>query len=72
MPGFLDRSRSSGRFLEWRVRVFTLGAALALAGIYFEERWMTGTAILVLVTGILIRFLPSTPDDQDPTAHDEE
>ena len=68
---FLDRSRSSGRFLEWRVRIFILGAALALASIYFDERWMTGTAILVLVAGVFVRFLPSTPDDPGPPGRDE-
>jgi hypothetical protein len=56
---FLDRSRQAGRHLEWKVRVFTLGAAFAVAGIYFDERWMTGAAIVVLVGGVLFRYLPS-------------
>ena len=55
----LDRSQRAGRHLEWKVRVFTLGAALAVAGIYFEERWMTGAAIVVLVGGVLLRYIPS-------------
>ena len=54
----LDRSRRAGRFLEWKVRLFSLAAVLAIAGIYFDERWMTGSAIGVLVAGLGLRFLP--------------
>lgn len=55
----LDRSRRAGRHLEWKVRIFTLGAALAVAGIYFAERWMTGMAIVVLVLAASLRFFLS-------------
>ena len=56
---FLDRSRRSHQFLEWRIRVFIGGAFIALLGIYFDEQWMTGLAIIVLMAGVLTRFLPS-------------
>jgi len=54
----LDRSRRAGRYLEWKVRLFTVGALLALVGMYLEQRWMTGAAIGVLALGMGLRFLP--------------
>jgi len=41
--------------LERKVGVFTVGAVMALTGIYFEERWLTGAALVVLVAGALLR-----------------
>lgn len=55
---FVDRRRRDDRFLEWKVRLFTVAAVLALVGLYLEERWMTAAAILVLVVAMLLRFLP--------------
>lgn len=55
---FVDRGRRDDRFLEWKVRLFSVAAVLALAGLYLEERWMTGTAIAVLAIAMLLRFLP--------------
>ena len=71
---FLSRSRKPGHLLEWKVGVFTAGAAMALMGIYFELRWMTGAAIVVLVAGALLR-LPSGPDTEEarePASSEEE
>ena len=65
MSLFLDRSRRSGHRLEWKVAVFTVGAVMALTGIYFEERWLTGTAILVLVAGAFWPFPRRT--DSEPS-----
>ena len=56
----LDPSVRSRQFLEWRIRIFIVGAFIALVGIYFDEQWITGLAIVVLITGFFIRFLPST------------
>ncbi|MGY8798871.1 MAG: hypothetical protein ACKVG4_08835 [Longimicrobiales bacterium] len=50
-------SNRPGRFLEWKVRIFGGGAVLALVGMYLGERWMTGLAILVLLTGLVIRVV---------------
>lgn len=55
---FLDRSRRAGRYLEWKVRLFTLGAVLAVVGMALNQSWMTWAAIGVLVVGMLLRFLP--------------
>jgi len=66
---FLDRSRRSGHMLEWKVRIFAVAAVLGLAGIYFVERWMTVSAIALLMSGMLLRFTPafrrSEDDDED-------
>jgi len=59
----LDRKRRAGPHLEWKVRIFVTGAVLGLAGIYLEERWLTGGAILVLIVGMLLRFVPSGGED---------
>jgi len=75
---FLDRSGRSRQFLEWRTRIFIAGAFIALAGIYFDEQWMTGLAIIVLMAGFLMRFLPSTysrhpdPDSSKDNATESE
>jgi len=57
------------RELEWKVRFFAAGAVFALVGMYFEERWMTGTAIVILGVGMFLRYLPgfrstASPDDE--------
>ena len=41
------------------MRIFLGGALIALAGIYLNERWITGLAIIVLMAGVLVRFVPS-------------
>jgi hypothetical protein len=51
------RSNRRGRFLEWKVRIFGVGAVLALVGMYLGERWMTGFAIVVLLAGLVIRVV---------------
>jgi len=64
----LDRGRKAGRYLEWKVRIFSVAAVLALVGIYMESGWMTGAAIGMLVVGMLLRFLPADaegPEDGD-------
>jgi hypothetical protein len=59
----LDRNRRAGKFLEWKVRLFSVAAVLALAGIYMDNRWLTGSAILLLLAGLLLRLVPSDPQD---------
>ncbi len=55
---FFDRSRRAGRYLEWKVRLFTLGAVLAVVGMAMNQSWMTWAAIGVLIVGMMLRFLP--------------
>lgn len=56
---FLDRRRRSDAFLEWKVRIFSVAAGVALVGIWLDERWMTGTALALLLGGVLLRFVPA-------------
>ncbi len=42
----------------WKVRLFALGAALALAGMAFTARWLVWVGLAVLVAGLALRFLP--------------
>ena len=56
MSLFLSRSSKPSHMLEWKVRVFTGGAAMARMGSFMEQRWLTGAAIAVLVAGALLRF----------------
>ncbi len=61
----LDRTRQAGDYLEWKVRIFTVGAVLAAAGMYLQEDWLVGVATVVLAVGVLLRFLPGAPPDTD-------
>lgn len=69
---FFDRSRRAGRYLEWKVRIFTLGAVLAVVGMATSQSWMTWLAIVVLGAGLVLRFLPDGEEvAEDGAAHDE-
>ena len=52
------RRYGDDRWLEWKVRLFSVAAVLGLAGIYLEERRLTGAAIIVLAGGMLLRLIP--------------
>ena len=66
-----DRARRGGavRHLEWRVRLFGVGAILALVGILTETSWLINAAIAVLVVGAALRFAPDRrqPEQDDST-----
>lgn len=60
------RSRRDDPLLEWKIRIFSVAAAVTVVGIYFDERWMTGLALLLLAGGVLLRFVPGgVPPDED-------
>jgi hypothetical protein len=62
-----DRSSDRGvDLLGWRLRIFAVGAVLGCAGIYLDASWPIYAAIVVLVAGMLIRFVPTRDDEQDP------
>ena len=58
MPFRPDRRRRGDRFLEWKIAIFSVAAVVGLAGIYLDERWLTGAAIALLAGGMSLRFLP--------------
>lgn len=41
----------------WKVRIFALGAALALAGIAFGNSWVVWGGVAVLGVGLALRFI---------------
>ena len=54
-------------FLRWRIRVFFLGAALGLAGIFLNRSWLVTAGMVVLLVGVLLRALPEgDPDSGEP------
>jgi len=65
---FFQRDGRNGpeRFLEWRVRLFVVGAGLALGGMMLEIGWLVTAAVVVLLAGIAIRFISLDTPDQDP------
>ena len=71
MTLFSHRGRRDDGLLEWKVRLFSVAAGIALVGIYLDERWMTGLALALLAGGLLLRFLPGSrsssegEDDED-------
>lgn len=58
MSVFFDHSGRERPHLEWKVRLFAAGGVLGVAGMWLEEKWLTGTAIAVLLVGVLLRLLP--------------
>ncbi len=57
-----------GRILEWRVRLFGIGAVLGLAGIFLEASWLVTVALVVLFAGVAVRFTP----DPEPVEEEED
>lgn len=74
MSPFLDRRRRHDPHLEWKVRLFSVAAVVGLCGIYFDERWMTITALLILAAaaGLAIsgRRGMGVEDDEDEAEDD--
>lgn len=60
VPFFADRNRKAEAYpwLVWKVRLFSAGAVLVVAGIVMEEDWVMWLAIGVLVAAFMVRFLP--------------
>lgn len=57
------RSRKDDPWVTLKVWAFVVGAAFAMAGIYFESEWMIWAAIGALVVGFLLRFLPGEEEE---------
>ena len=56
------------RLLEWRIRLFGIGAVLGLAGIFLGASWLVTVALVVLLAGVVVRFTP----DRDPVEEEED
>jgi hypothetical protein len=68
----LDREQRAGRYLEWKVRLFSLAAVTALVGMYLDVRWMVGLAIAILLAALLLRFLGDTSGDEGDGEDEED
>lgn len=57
MAFFLNRGRDAAqdRWLLVRVRLFAIGAALALGGMALDESWLILAALAVLGLGLVLR-----------------
>ncbi len=60
------RSRNPDPFLDWKVAIFFLAAGIWLAGVISNRIWMSGAAILLLLVGILLRFLSRRRNENAP------
>ncbi|MGH7466386.1 MAG: hypothetical protein ACRENP_00220 [Longimicrobiales bacterium] len=45
------------RFINAKIAIFCLGAAIASAGIIMKKSWIVNVAIGVLLLGVCLRFL---------------
>ena len=67
-----SRSSRDYSWLEWKIRLFSVAAVLSLVGIYFDERWVIGLAIMVLSLGMVLRFVPGSDlreEEEDHSGH---
>ena len=75
MSFFIDRKPRSRRFLVWKTRIFAVAAVIALVGMYLNNPYVTGAALVLLLVGVALRFVPerrASPADSEPGAHDPE
>ncbi|TVR57062.1 MAG: hypothetical protein EA421_01810 [Gemmatimonadales bacterium] len=73
---FMERNRRADDYpwLQWKVRLFAIGAGLALGGVILDWGWLIPAAIIVLVAGFALRFLPGGTGvrEEDPEEEEEE
>ena len=68
------RGGGSGRFLEWKVRLFFVAAVLLLVGMVREIDLLVLLAIAVLAVAFALRFFEREPppsDEEDSDADPE-
>jgi hypothetical protein len=66
MSPFMDRRPRSRRFLVWKTRIFAVAAVLALVGMYVNNPYVTGAALVLLLGGVALRFVPEPRGAQEP------
>jgi hypothetical protein len=75
MSLLLDRKPRSRRFLAWKTRIFAVAAVIALVGMYLNNPYVTGTALVLLLGGVALRLVPerkTTPANPEPGPSDRE
>jgi len=70
---FIRRHSTVRPHLEWRIRLFSGAAVLALVGMFAEVRGLVWAAIALLLIAFLLRFAPSPANAVagDPAGPDE-
>ncbi|MEQ1856368.1 MAG: hypothetical protein ABL963_07855 [Longimicrobiales bacterium] len=66
MSLMLDRRPRSTRYLAWKIRIFALAAVVAVVGMYLDNPYVTGTALVLLFIGMLLRLLPEPKEPTGP------
>ena len=54
MSLFIDRKPRSRRFLVWKTRIFAVAAVIALVGMYLNNPFVTGAALVLLLVGVAL------------------
>ncbi|HKP77217.1 MAG TPA: hypothetical protein VJT67_16915 [Longimicrobiaceae bacterium] len=62
-------TRNNGRFLEWKVRLFFVGAVLLFIGMAREIDLLVLLSIIVLAVAFVLRFFER---EKEPITHSEE
>jgi len=65
-------SAPPGRFLEWKIGLFFLGAVLLMVGIGLEQDLLVLFSILVLAAAFVLRFLEQRDPPRDVGGEDDE
>lgn len=69
--GIDRRQRGPDPHLDWKVRIFLAGAAVALVGIALESGIVVGVATGILLVGFGLRFIDRSGDDGDDELEEE-
>jgi hypothetical protein len=76
MPFAGRRGGGTGRFLEWKIRLFCVAAVLLLVGIAREIDVLVLLAIGVLAVAFALRFFerepPAAEEEEDEDGYEEE
>jgi hypothetical protein len=70
MSLFLDRRPRSNKYLAWKVRIFAVAAVVAVVGMYLDNPYVTGSALVLLFVGMLLRLLPEPREPKGPGGPD--
>jgi hypothetical protein len=71
MSLLLDRKPRSRRFLVWKTRIFAVAAVIALVGMYLNNPYVTGAALVLLLVGVALRFVPEPKVSRDDSGAGE-